>query len=112
VIDDARFAGTLAGGLRRRGASKLAIVQKLRARGVSDDVARAALEQVDRDEDAEPEPELAAARALIRRRRIGPFRPEAERLIHARRDLGALARAGFSFEVARRALDIRDDDDA
>ncbi len=110
LVHDGRFAGTLAAGLRRRGASRQAIVRKLRARGVSDEVAREALGSVDAD--AGDDPELAAARAFAKRRRLGAHRPEAERAPNRRRDLGALARAGFSLDVARRALGEGDDDDA
>ncbi len=102
LVDDARFAGAMASGLRRRGSSSRAIVQKLRLRGVRDDVATEALAGV--DSEGGRDAELAAAQAFVRRRRIGGFRPEAERATHHRKDLGALARAGFSMDVARRAL--------
>ncbi|MBK8999290.1 MAG: RecX family transcriptional regulator [Myxococcales bacterium] len=102
LVDDARFAGAIASGLRRRGSSGRAIVQKLRARGVRDDVASEALAGV--DSEGSHAAELAAAQAFVRRRRIGAFRPEAERAASFRKDLGALARAGFSMDIARRAL--------
>ncbi|MBI3204774.1 MAG: regulatory protein RecX [Myxococcales bacterium] len=102
VLDDSRFAGAMASGLRRRGASARAIEQKLRLRGVDGEVAARALEGVDADAGADAE--LEAARAFVRKRRLGPFRAEAERAARRQRDLGALARAGFSMDVARRAL--------
>jgi regulatory protein len=109
LVDDARFAGGLALGMRRRGSSRRAIVQKLASRGIPRDVADAALSELDGDTSGDPE--LDAARALVKRRRIGPFRPEAERSAHRRKDLGALARAGFSLDVARRALGSTGADD-
>jgi regulatory protein len=109
VLDDARFAGTMASGLRRKGSSRRAIVHKLRARGVGEEVATSALSNVDAE--APGDAELDAARAFVRRRRIGGFRPEAERAENRRRDLGALARAGFGMDVARRALGSADDED-
>ncbi len=109
VIDDRRFAETLARGQRSRGASARAIAEKLRARGVADATIVAAIRGADGDDDA---PELAAARALVRRRRLGRYRPPASREAMAKRDLGVLARAGFSLEVARRALEVKIDDDA
>lgn len=102
LLDDARFAGTMAAGLRRRGASRRAIVQKLRTRGVDGDVASQALGEIDAEGNVDAE--LEAARAFVRRRRIGPHRPEAERAANRRKDLGALARAGFGMDVARVAL--------
>jgi regulatory protein len=102
LLDDARFAGALAAGLRRRGASSRAVVQKLRFRGVDTEIATQALKGLDAE--AGVDAELQAARAFVRRRRIGPHRPEAERAQKRHKDLGALARAGFSMDVARRAL--------
>lgn len=108
LIDDARYAGTMAQSLRRRGTSARAIQHKLRARGVGGDDISAALSESDRDSD---DAELEAARALVRRRRLGPHRPEAERAARREKDLGALARAGFSMAVACRALETSAVDD-
>lgn len=108
VIDDQRYAETLARGQRGRGASSLAIAQKLRARGVCEGDIVAAIRAADGDEGS---PDLAAARAFVRRRRLGRYRPPAEREALARRDLAALARAGFGFDIARRALEVHIDDD-
>jgi regulatory protein len=99
VLDDARFAATAARGLRARGGSARMIRHKLRAKGVEPIDVEAALAAT-RDEGTE----LDAARELVRRRRLGPHRPPDERRARAQRDLAALARAGYSFDVARRAL--------
>ena len=109
VLDDSRFAGAMASGLRRRGASGRAIAQKLRMRGVDGEVAHRALQGVDADVGADAE--LEAARAFVRKRRIGHLRSEEERAANRRRDLGALARAGFGMDVARRALGGSGQDD-
>lgn len=97
AVDDSAFAQARARQLVRTGHSHRAAAAHLAARGVSAEVAKAALPQ---DEDAE----LAAAVAYLRRRRLGPFRvgeasPEA-RL----KELSTLARAGFPAPLARRAL--------
>ncbi len=103
LIDDRRYASTMASSLRERGSSSRAIAHKLAARGVDAGDIQEAVQEVDRDCDGEAE--LVAARRLARRRRLGPHRPADERSERRDRDLGALARAGFSFDVARRALD-------
>lgn len=101
AVDDAAFAASRARSLGRTGRSRRAIAAHLAARGVEGAAARAAL-----PEDAEGE--LAAALALARRRRLGPFRnPEAT--ADERRELAVLARAGFSRDTARRALDADPD---
>jgi regulatory protein len=104
VLNDTRFAENLASRLSERGKSRRAIVQKLRQRGVAGAVAEASAP-------ATPGAELEAARAFVRRRRLGPHRPEAERLENRRRDLAALARHGFDHETAVRALGYGRDDD-
>ena len=104
VLNDARLAENLASRLQERGGSRRAIVEKLRRRGVTSGVAQAAVV-------TSPASELEAARAYVRRRRLGPFRPEADRQENRRRDLAALARTGFDHETAIRALGYGSDDD-
>ena len=48
--------------------------------------------------------ELAAACALVRRRRLGPYRAEGARAEWRQKDLATLARAGFGLDLARRVL--------
>lgn len=100
LVDDARYAEAAARRLRARGASSRRIRAWLDAKGVDRGVADAALAE----EEVE-DPDLAAALALARRRRIGPWRTGAADPELRRKELGILARAGFPYEVARRALD-------
>jgi regulatory protein len=104
LINDERFARNLSAQLVTRGKSRRAIVQKLRMRGIASSV-------VDDVVSKSSETELEAARALVKRRRLGPFRPEGERLENRRKDLAALARAGFDHDTAVRALGYGNDDD-
>jgi regulatory protein len=105
IVSDQRFASNMAVGLRRRGTSHRGVVHKLRARGVNEEIAKEALAGIDGESSANAE--LDAARSLVRRRKLGPFRKDAaERELKKQRDLGVLARAGFSFDVAKRALDV------
>jgi regulatory protein len=77
------------------------IAQKLRMKGVSEDV----VEQKLAEATAEVS-EDAAARIWARKKRLGPFRRDVEtRREHRQRDLAALARAGFSFSTARKIID-------
>lgn len=97
VVDDAAFAASRARSLARAGRSRRAIGAHLASKGVAQETARAAL--------PEPEAELAAALAYARRRRLGPFRADPEADADARRrEVGAMARAGFPQPVATQAL--------
>lgn len=107
LLDDGAYAAQQAASLRRRGASRHGIRGKLAMKGVEAEHVEAALGRLD----AEPgDSELAAACALVRRRRLGPCRPADARAAHRQKDLAALARAGFDLETARRVLAVADAD--
>lgn len=99
LIDDRRFAHQVVASLRARGSSSRNIAFKLRQKGVDATLIEELL--VDADSDS-PEAELEAARRLIRRRRL--MRRAGDDPNQQRKVLATLARAGFSFEVARQAM--------
>jgi regulatory protein len=108
LLDDSKLAERSLERLRRRGGSARAIAFKLHTKGVAADATERAFE---RERSASANAELEAARALVRRRKLGEFRPEAERAEKRRRDLGVLARAGFAYDIAVTALGGRRDDE-
>jgi regulatory protein len=111
VIDDKAFAQTKARALHRRGASTRITRQKLKLAGIDHDTLDQAMDALDRELDTDPaRREWQAAVALARRRRLGPFRPQAERKDKRNRDLAAMARGGFDFDLARRIIDAKDVD--
>lgn len=101
IVDDARYATTRSQSLFRRGSSLRAIEFKLREKGVKPPEIEAALEAL-RDETENPD--FVAAAALVRRRRLGPYRKSEVREMSRDKDLAALARAGFSYSVAQRVI--------
>lgn len=105
LLDDKAYAESRVASLLRRGTSIKAIRMKLAAKGVQasliDDVLQAVRDDNDIDTD------LMAAVAYVRRRRIGPYRVKA-REDYRDRDMAALARQGFSFDLARKVLDADD----
>jgi regulatory protein len=106
LINDSQFAQTKARALHRRGTSGRLTRQKLQMAGVDPETVRSALAALGGELDADPEQrEREAAKALARRRRLGPFRPAPERAGHRTKDLAAMARAGFAYDVARKVID-------
>ncbi|MDD9876552.1 MAG: RecX family transcriptional regulator [Magnetovibrio sp.] len=101
-LDDRAYAETRARALRARGVSGRGVRARLREKGVGADDIDAALAALAADV---ADPELAAALALARRRRLGPYRAGPARAERREKDLAALARAGFSYEVARRVVE-------
>lgn len=101
LIDDAAFASAWVESRHRsRGLAPRALAQELRRKGVDDEEAKAALEQIDEDD------QRAAARVLVDRkmRSMRGLDPQ----VATRRLAGMLARkgygAGLAFAVVREAL--------
>ena len=105
LLDDAAYAAARAASLHRRGDSLRVIRARLATKGVAgEDVAGAvgALQELGSD------PDLAAACAFARRRRLGPFRRAPS---DRARELAVFARAGFSRRVAEAVLACADEDE-
>jgi regulatory protein len=93
LINDAAFANAWVESRHRgRGLGKRALAQELRRRGVDDELARDALEELD------PEQEEQTARELVRRK-LRSMR-SLDRQVAMRRLLGMLARKGYPAGLA------------
>ena len=102
ALNDALFAEGKARSLNRRGGSRRQIAAKLAASGVAGADSARALAQL---EGEMPDSEFTAALAYAKRRRLGAFRVGADASPERRKkDLAAMARAGFALDLARRAL--------
>lgn len=101
LLNDQAFAHSRAESLRAGGRSTRVIAQKLRQKGVAADLVAQKTREV-----AQTLSEEDAARIWARKKRLGPFaRDAAARKERRQKDLAALARAGFSFTVARQVID-------
>ena len=98
LLDDAAYASARVQSLHRRGESMRAMRARLAAKGVPAAVVADAVSGLGA---GSTDPDLEAACAFARRRRLGPFRRSAAD--HAR-ELGSFARAGFSRRVAEAVL--------
>jgi regulatory protein len=102
LLNDATFAEGRARSLNRRGGSRRQIAAKLAAAGVAQATTAEALAGLEAEL---PDAEFAAAIAYAKRRRLGAYRtPRDETPDRRRKDLMAMARAGFALDLARRAL--------
>ena len=110
LLDDWAYARTRADSLHRRGNSARVIRGKLKQNGVDDDVIAAALDARGEDTEDGEDPELTAAVTLAKRRRLGPFAGKPPNGEQREKHLAALARAGFSYDVAQRVIDGKDID--
>jgi regulatory protein len=100
LLDDERFAEHAADGLRRRGAGRRLIEQRLADKGVTPDVIAGVLH---RERAEHPDVERVAALRFVERRLRA--RPEALDARTRARLLAALGRQGYDYDVAREALE-------
>ena len=105
LLDDNAFAGMKAASLTRRGTSRRQVSAKLAGFGLDAATRAQAMENLTEEFG---DTELASAIAYAKRRRLGPYRARhiagEQRLAQEKRDLAAMARAGFAFALAKRVL--------
>ena len=87
----------------KRGYSLNKINQSLRNKGIDQKYIK---QSIDRIKESKIEPDFVSALKLCKRRRIGPLRPESNRELFYKKDMGILARGGFSFELSKRVLEL------
>ena len=103
LINDELYSDSKARSFLRRGYSLNKINQSLRNKGIEIDIVKKSLEKI---KENTIEPDFISALKLCKRRRIGPVSPNANREIFYKKDMGILARSGFSFEMSKRVLDL------
>ena len=103
IINDEVYSDSKARMFLKRGYSLNKINQSLRNKGIEDKYIK---QSIDKIKDNEIEPDFVSTLKLCKRRRIGPLRPEENRVLFYKKDMGILARGGFSFEMSKRILDL------
>ena len=103
IINDELYSDSKARMFLRRGYSLNKINQSLRNKGIGSEHVKSSIDKI---KDDTIEPDFVSALKLCKRRRIGPVRPEANRELFYKKDMGILARGGFSFELSKRVLNL------
>ncbi len=106
-LDDLRQAALWLDAWHRKGLSQRAMRAKLAHKGLSSEAVSQAMDALLQQAAGDGcDLELEAAENYARRRRLGPYQREPGlRGERRQRDLAALARQGFSFDVAKRVID-------
>ena len=114
-IDDKRFAEIKVRSMRRQGNSQRLIYAKLKEKGLSNDVIQSAIDIVDEGhEDAE----MIAALKFIKKKNIGIYyknekiNDETNEYTLREKWFEVLSRKGFTLEVIRKVINIKDIDNA
>jgi len=102
LLDDQIYATARVNSLHRHGSSQRQIKGKLMQKGLAADIIDQALAALNSETS---NPELVAAITYARRRRLGPWRDPSVRAQRQEKDLAAMARSGFSYDIARRVIE-------
>ena len=103
ILNDELYSDSKARMFLRRGYSLNKINKSLRNKGIETKYIKQSIDKIKEDE---IEPDFVSALKLCKRRRIGPLRPDANRELFFKKDMGILARGGFSYELSKRVLDL------
>ena len=103
IINDELYSDSKARMFLRRGYSLNKINQSLRHKGIDSKYIKQSIDKIKEDQ---IEPDFVSALKLCKRRRIGALRPQANRELFYKKDMGILARGGFSFDLSKRILNL------
>ena len=103
IVNDELYSDSKARMFLRRGYSLNKINQSLRNKGIDSKYIKQTIDKIKEDE---IEPDFVSALKLCKRRRIGPLRPDDNRELFYKKDMGILARGGFNFDLSKRVLDL------
>ena len=107
IINDELYSDSKARMFLKQGYSLNKINQSLRHKGIDSKFIK---QNIDKIKEDEIEPDFVSALKLCKRRRIGPLRPMANRELFYKKDMGILARGGFSFDLSKRVLNLEIDE--
>ncbi len=75
----------------------------LSQKGIDSELLKKTIEKIKNDHE---DPDFYSAIKVCKRRRIGPYRPDANKEMFFNKDIGVLARAGFSYDTSIQVLKI------
>ncbi len=107
IINDELYSDSKARMFLRRGYSLNKINQLLISKGIEKNFIKSSIEKI---KEKNIEPDFISAIKLCKRRRIGPLRPSSNRELFYKKDMGILARGGFSFEISKKVLSLENEE--
>ena len=90
--------------LFRRGYSLNKISQFFKKQRIEQENIKLSLDKIKNEKS---DPDFISAMKICKKRRIGPMRPEANREIFYKKDMGILARSGFSYDISKKILSMK-----
>ncbi len=109
LLDDDAYLKGMITSLRRRGLSALQIYNKLQQKGYQRDTVEKTLKEHDiYEHEVAEQGDIHAAFIFARKKRLGPFDVMQKKEFD--KSLSSMARAGYSYEVAKRTLETAKED--
>ena len=102
-INDKFYSKAKAKNLIKKGSSINKIRNYLFSKGIEDKYIKDAINEI-RENNSDQD--FFSAIKICKKRRIGPIREESNRTLFYKKDISILARAGFSYEISKKILEI------
>ena len=106
-INDEFYSNSKAKSLVLKGTSINKIRNYLFSKGINEKFIK---QSIDKIKDENDDQDFFSAIKLCKKKKIGPHRSEDNRPIFFKKDIGILARNGFSFETSKRIMDLSKDE--
>jgi len=103
LLSDSYYSDTKSNDFLRRGYSLNKIRYSLAKKGIEEKYIKASISKI---KENETDPDFFSAIKICKKRRIGPIREESNRQLFYKKDMGILARSGFSYEISKKVLEI------
>lgn len=101
ILNDTLYSELKSKNFLKRGYSLNKIKQHLSQKGIGSDLLKKTIEKIQEDHE---NADFYSAIRICKKRRIGPYRPEANKEIFYKKDMGVLARSGFSYDLSKEVL--------
>ena len=106
-VSDKFYSDSKSRSFIKKGYSLNKIRYSLIKKGIDEKYIKGSILKIKNDKE---NPDLFSAIRLCNKRRIGALREENNRNLFYKKDMGILARAGFSYEISKKVLDINKGD--
>ena len=102
-LNDSLYSDSKSRMFLRRGYSLRKIIYSLKSKGIDQKNIELSIEKIKNEKS---DPDFVSAVKTCKKKRIGPMRPESNRELFYKKDMGILARSGFSYDISKKILSM------
>jgi len=100
-LNDSLYSDSKTRMFLRRGYSLRKIIYSLKNKGIDQKNIKLSIEKIKNEKS---DPDFVSAVKTCKKKRIGPMRPESNRELFYKKDMGILARSGFGYDISKKIL--------